>query len=128
MASTSCNSSCSCSPANRSRGASATTAQTSSSTAIRRGAPAPGTLLGTPRSDGAFADCTRQNTYVAASRVVIDGDFDARDAMLVIHNGFLRPRARLDFPNTVEDVGLNLCKPRIVDLAALELHLRLEQP
>ena len=54
MASTSCSSCCNTSAAKRSSGASATTAQTSRSIARNRGAPAPGTLAGTPRTEGGF--------------------------------------------------------------------------
>ena len=45
---------------------------------------------------------------VAVSRLVVDGYFNTRDAMLVVDDGVLRLRARFDFADALEDVRLDL--------------------
>ena len=47
--------------------------------------------------------------------------------MVIVYDGVLRLGARLDLAEAIEYVRLDLRKLRFVNLAALELHLRLEQ-
>jgi hypothetical protein len=62
------------------------------------------------------------------SRVVVDGYFNPRYAMVVVDDGCLWLGAGFDLADLLKHVGFDLGELILGDFARLELQLRLEQP